>query len=319
MTAFTAEQAESLGKMAALLEHVGVIVAWSRGEISEGRACELTGWTRDYLRRETYSLVSRITGKANPDAEAEQRRVAIEAHSTFVTDFVNQYEFYVENGTDYQPSDFERQLLHDCIAGLHGSGDYWKASDRWRDLCPPAQPHDFPSLYLTADEAKVLREAADYIAPAGADGVATMEAGRADQVASLLRGMADRSAPGQFTIGTPVKKYTGDYQLAGTVVGTVRTLAGKLRIVVEHAPAAPGMLHIYAPTNIIPDFPEPAGDVVDAEIPLDDFKGDTPQLVKCIDALLNLDAKGAVAPHGIGGHARVLLAAAASRLKGEQA
>jgi hypothetical protein len=46
----------------------------------------------------------------------------------------------------------------------------------------------------------------------------------------------------------------------------------------------------------------------------DNFNGDTPHLIRCIEALLNLDAKGALAPHGIGGHARTLLEAAAVRL-----
>jgi hypothetical protein len=46
----------------------------------------------------------------------------------------------------------------------------------------------------------------------------------------------------------------------------------------------------------------------------DDFKGDTEHLILCIQALLDLDAKGALAPHGIGGHARTMLSAAAARL-----
>lgn len=47
----------------------------------------------------------------------------------------------------------------------------------------------------------------------------------------------------------------------------------------------------------------------------DDFNGDVRRLLESIDALLALDAKGALAPHGIGGHARRLLNAAASRLE----
>ncbi len=46
----------------------------------------------------------------------------------------------------------------------------------------------------------------------------------------------------------------------------------------------------------------------------DDFKGDNAQLVSCIESLISLDADGALVPHGLGGHARGLLAAAASRL-----
>ena len=46
----------------------------------------------------------------------------------------------------------------------------------------------------------------------------------------------------------------------------------------------------------------------------DAFRGDTPHLVSSIEALLSLDADGALVPHGIGGHARDLLSAAAARL-----
>lgn len=51
--------------------------------------------------------------------------------------------------------------------------------------------------------------------------------------------------------------------------------------------------------------------------PRDDFSGDNAQLIECIKALLALDAKGALVPHGLGGegsHAVRLLSAAACRL-----
>lgn len=46
----------------------------------------------------------------------------------------------------------------------------------------------------------------------------------------------------------------------------------------------------------------------------DTFRGNTPHLISCIEALLHLDADGALVPHGIGGHARDLLESAATRL-----
>lgn len=46
----------------------------------------------------------------------------------------------------------------------------------------------------------------------------------------------------------------------------------------------------------------------------DSFKGDNKALVSSISSLLALDAKGSLVPHGIGGHARVLLASSAARL-----
>jgi len=46
----------------------------------------------------------------------------------------------------------------------------------------------------------------------------------------------------------------------------------------------------------------------------DTFGGDTLHLVDCIDALVELSDKGAITPHGLGGHARTLLSAAGVRL-----
>lgn len=46
----------------------------------------------------------------------------------------------------------------------------------------------------------------------------------------------------------------------------------------------------------------------------DQFNGDNEKLIASISALLKLDAAGALVPHGVGGHARLLLEAAAIRL-----
>lgn len=50
----------------------------------------------------------------------------------------------------------------------------------------------------------------------------------------------------------------------------------------------------------------------------DDFNGDDAALCRGIDALLALDAAGALVPHGVGGHARSLLSAAYARLGGSR-
>lgn len=47
----------------------------------------------------------------------------------------------------------------------------------------------------------------------------------------------------------------------------------------------------------------------------DAFNGDNDALLRSIEALLAMDADGALVPHGIGGLARSLLGAAASRLE----
>jgi predicted esterase len=46
----------------------------------------------------------------------------------------------------------------------------------------------------------------------------------------------------------------------------------------------------------------------------DTFNGDNARLIESINALLELDASGSLVPHGVGGHARQLLSAAAARL-----
>lgn len=51
-----------------------------------------------------------------------------------------------------------------------------------------------------------------------------------------------------------------------------------------------------------------------AAAPIDDFKDDTNSLIRSIMMLLEMDAAGVLAPHGIGGHGRKLLTAAAARL-----
>lgn len=57
----------------------------------------------------------------------------------------------------------------------------------------------------------------------------------------------------------------------------------------------------------------PATTPADGELH-DDFRGDDAQLVSCIKALISMSDAGALVPHGIGGHARALLSAAAVRL-----
>lgn len=46
-----------------------------------------------------------------------------------------------------------------------------------------------------------------------------------------------------------------------------------------------------------------------------DFKGKDDLLIQSIDSLLEMDAKGILVPHGIGGHARTLLRAAKASIE----
>ncbi|WP_272962302.1 hypothetical protein [Alcanivorax jadensis] len=62
------------------------------------------------------------------------------------------------------------------------------------------------------------------------------------------------------------------------------------------------------------DFKKPDHSPDGGKVAQDNFNGDDQHLVSCIYALLALDKKGVLVPHGIGGHARNLLSAAATRI-----
>lgn len=66
--------------------------------------------------------------------------------------------------------------------------------------------------------------------------------------------------------------------------------------------------------------PVPAPAVPAPEIPDgDDFNGTTPHLIQCIEALVRMNDRGVLVPHGIGSHARTLLLASANRLRQQDA
>jgi hypothetical protein len=65
--------------------------------------------------------------------------------------------------------------------------------------------------------------------------------------------VSDRGSPAfTFSLNQAVEKYSGAYILPGIVLAAFYTLAGDERYVVEHAPVAPGLLHIYGPHNLRP-------------------------------------------------------------------
>lgn len=71
----------------------------------------------------------------------------------------------------------------------------------------------------------------------------------ADEI-ERLRALVNELPDYEFKLGDKVEKHTGDYKLAGIVVGHAVTLKGDVRYVVEHQPLAPGVLHIYSAKNI---------------------------------------------------------------------
>lgn len=61
--------------------------------------------------------------------------------------------------------------------------------------------------------------------------------------------LLDESIP---TIGSMVKKVTGDYKITGTVRSIFTKDDGGVRLVVEHTAEGGGsFLHIYSPANLV--------------------------------------------------------------------
>lgn len=79
----------------------------------------------------------------------------------------------------------------------------------------------------------------------------------------------------------------------------------------SHCAATGECTNACAPINA---QPSQQGEEEDLSRFPDEFRGDNAHLVRCIGALLSLDAKNALWPHGIGGHAKGLLSAAMHRL-----
>lgn len=62
-----------------------------------------------------------------------------------------------------------------------------------------------------------------------------------------------RPPPYAFAIGQRVKKVKGSYRLSGEIVARWRTDDNQPRYVVDHKPAAPGLLHIYNEKQLAPE------------------------------------------------------------------
>jgi len=69
-------------------------------------------------------------------------------------------------------------------------------------------------------------------------------------ICQLLRSHAESLMQFPYAVGDRVVKTSGDYSLSGEVRAAFTTKAGKVRFVVDHGPVAPGLLHIYGPTNL---------------------------------------------------------------------
>lgn len=66
-----------------------------------------------------------------------KRAAALVAIQKIVDAYVADYEFENGEGGYHEPSEEERTLISDAIAGLHADDEFVKAWDAWRALCTP--------------------------------------------------------------------------------------------------------------------------------------------------------------------------------------
>ncbi|EPD35929.1 hypothetical protein HMPREF9701_04962 [Delftia acidovorans CCUG 274B] len=119
-----------------------------------------------------------------------------------------------------------------------------------------------------------------------------------------LAGAAPAAVAGPAGMRDALRWAAAGLQVLSADTSTLR-IGREVRTVGEVLDAANAALEPAAPALEAPAAPP---------VPVDEFRGDTPSLVRNIVALLELDADGALVPHGVGGHARGLLSAAAARL-----
>jgi hypothetical protein len=126
-----------------------VVVAWSRGQISEGRACELTGLSRDALRQMVMKMVTDVTqaGTDMPTLLAK-RGTASMALGRYVTQFMSELEIVCEGDATHTPTEFEQYVIGEAIHSMHADPEFWNRVDAWRALIPPtdAVPFDQESI-----------------------------------------------------------------------------------------------------------------------------------------------------------------------------
>lgn len=111
------------------------LVAWTSGEISEGRACELLAVDRQALRAARMQALSRVVGPINEEEVLQRRTGALEALNTYVDQ-----DLEASDDPEYSAEDIA--LLRDFWAHLCGEYEFLALFEAWRALCQPAQiPH----------------------------------------------------------------------------------------------------------------------------------------------------------------------------------
>jgi hypothetical protein len=104
------------------------MVAWTSGEISEGRACELLQISREQLRAERMQALARVTGPIDEDELATQRLMARDALDTRLEELASKSDLH-ELGSF-------RAFWQEALA----DPTLLAAFENWRALCLPAHP-----------------------------------------------------------------------------------------------------------------------------------------------------------------------------------
>jgi len=82
-------------------------------------------------------------------AEIVQARLnALQQYELLQGRYISEYELYVDGGNDYTPSEFERHLIEDCIAGLLADDEVIAALGAWFALRSPVPSPDSRAVGL---------------------------------------------------------------------------------------------------------------------------------------------------------------------------
>lgn len=70
------------------------------------------------------------------DPRYPARKAACDALESYISEWINDYEFDCGEGPSHSPNEFELLLIHDAFAGLTGDEEYQRLHAAWQALCP---------------------------------------------------------------------------------------------------------------------------------------------------------------------------------------
>lgn len=111
-----------------------ILIAWSGGEISEGRACQALGMERVRMRRLRMDAINRVWGQPelDPEGEKERARAALDTLNAKVEEMITE-----EDEPTY--GDDEQFAIRNWWAGATGNEEFLQAFEAWRGMCLPAK------------------------------------------------------------------------------------------------------------------------------------------------------------------------------------